>query len=159
MNTGFRFSAVVAVILASVIAGGCSTTAITGAAITYSYEPRANFAEFKTYRWAEAGQAYGRDTLLEANVRFLADRQLEAKGLALKADQADLLVWIGNELDTSSYSYGYGYELRKLTLNISRADNKQLVWRGNASGAIKTDAASGDLRNAVEGMLANFPPR
>jgi hypothetical protein len=30
---------------------------------------------------------------------------------------------------------------------------------GVATGAIKTDASSGDLKNAVEGVLANFPPR
>jgi len=52
----------------------------------------------------------------------------------------------------------YRNELRTLTLNLARADNNELVWRGMAAGAIKTDASSGDLKNVVEGMLANFPP-
>ncbi len=160
MGTHLRFSVLTAVLLALVGLAGC-TTAMKGMNVTYSFEPRANFAEFKTYQWAGSRQTYRQDPLLDANVRFLADRQLEAKGLTLKADKADLLVWTGNELDSTAYIYGYGYgnELRVLTLNISRADNNQLIWRGLATGSIRTDAASGDLKNAVEGMLANFPPK
>lgn len=155
MRTYFRFRAVAAAVLASVVFGGCSTTS------TYSYEPRVDFKEFKTYQWAEPRQTFGQDSLTEANVRFVADRELAAKGLALKADKADLLIWSGGEFDGSGYSYSYSspYELRRLTLNISRADNKQLVWRGTAAGPIRTDAASGDLKKAVEGMLVNFPPK
>ena len=48
------------------------------------------------------------------------------------------------------------YELRTLDLNVYRADGQTLVWRGTASGS--TDAASGDLRTAVEGILATVPP-
>jgi hypothetical protein len=46
-----------------------------------------------------------------------------------------------------------------LTLNIARAADKQLVWQGRARGSIKTDASSGELKNAVDEMLANFPPK
>ena len=155
MRTYFRFRAVAAAVLASVVFGGCSTSS------TYSYEPRADFKEFKTYQWAESRQTFGQDSLTEANVRFVADRVLAAKGLTLTADKADLLIWSGGEFEGGSYSYSYSsvYELRKLTLNISRVDNKQLVWRGTAAGPIRTDAASGDLKNAVEGILVNFPPK
>ena len=136
MKTGLRFRAMVAVILALVLVGGC-TTPIFGPSVTYSYEPQFSFAELKTYRWTE-GRSYG-DPLLEANVRFLADRVLEAKGFTSKADKADLLV-------SMRYEGGYSYELRALTLNVFRASNNELVWRGMATGAIKTDAASGDLK-------------
>jgi hypothetical protein len=54
---------------------------------------------------------------------------------------------------------GYSYQLRMLTLNISRADTNELVWRGTATGDIKTDAASGDLKKAVAMIMANFPPK
>jgi len=30
---------------------------------------------------------------------------------------------------------------------------------GTAFGTINTDAASGDLKEAVQGILSNFPPR
>jgi hypothetical protein len=68
------------------------------------------------------------------------------------ADKVDFVVSVGYEFSS------YRNELRTLTLNLARADNNELVWRGMAAGAIKTDASSGDLKNVVEGMLANFPP-
>jgi hypothetical protein len=148
-KTGFRFGELAAVILAVMIMGGCGT------AIKYSYDARTNFPELKTYQWAKSYNIYRQDPLLETNVQFLTDRHLESKGLTKKADKADLLVWMGYEYDYNSYSY----ELRMLTLNISRADNNEPVWRGTAAGGMRTDAASGELKKAVEGIMANFPPK
>jgi hypothetical protein len=42
---------------------------------------------------------------------------------------------------------------------MARADNRELVWRGTATGEIKTDAASRDLEKIVAGILAHFPPQ
>jgi hypothetical protein len=151
MKTGLRFSALVAAALAVVFVGGCAAP-LVGTSVRYSYEPRYSFAALKTYRWAEAKPQYGKDPLLESNVRFLADGVLQAKGFASRTDQADFIV-------STRYEGSYTYELSSLTLYVSRADNNELVWRGVATGAIKTDASSGDLKNAVEGVLANFPPR
>jgi Domain of unknown function (DUF4136) len=151
MKTGLRFRAVMAVVLAVVFAGGC-TTPLAGSSVTYSYEPRFNFAELKTYRWSDAKPQYWGDPLLESNVRFLADGVLQAKGLTSNTAKADFVV-------SMRYESRYLYEIRALTLNISRADNNELVWRGVATGAIRTDASSGDLKNAVEGILANFPQK
>jgi hypothetical protein len=151
MKTGLRFRALVAAVLAAVFVGGCATP-LVGTSIRYSYEPRFSFAELKTYRWAEPKPQYWRDPLLESNVRFLADRVLQTKGFASITDKADFIV-------SMRYEGSHVYELRVLTLYVSRADNNELVWRGVATGAIKTDASSGDLTNAVEGILVTFPPR
>jgi hypothetical protein len=152
MKTALRFRALVAAVLAVVFVGGCATPPLGGSSVTYSYEPQFSFAGLKTYRWAEKPQyGFWRDPLLESNVRFLADRVLQTKGFASKTDQADLIVSMRYEGDNV-------YELRALTLYVSLADNNQLVWRGVARGAIRTDASSGDLRNAVDGILATFPP-
>jgi Domain of unknown function (DUF4136) len=151
MKTGVRFRALVAAVLAVVFVGGCATP-LVGSSVTYSYEPRFSFAVLKTYRWAEAKPHYWGDPLLESNVRFLADGALQAKGFAANTDKADFIV-------SMRYEGSYLYELRALTLYVSRADNNELVWRGVATGAIKTDASSGDLKNAVEGILVNFPPK
>jgi len=156
MRSILRVIALVAVFAAIAIASGC-TTISKSTTITYSYEPRFSFPDAKTYKWDQAKPAYRQDSLLEANVRFLADRQLEAKGLTSRTDKADLLVWISYDFDP--LYYGYGSDLRALTLNIARAEDKNLVWRGLATGAIKTDAASGELKKAVEEMLVNFPPK
>ena len=144
----FRFGAAAAVMLAVAVVAGCGTT------LQYSYEPRASFPALRTYQWAQAGPMYRPDPLIESNVRFLVDRALAGKGLALTTDKADLVLWMSYEFD-----YGYAYQLRMLTLNISRADTNELVWRGVATGSIRTDASSGELKKAVEGILAHYPPK
>jgi len=151
MKSDLGIKALVAAVLAVVLVGGCSTFA-SGPSVTYSFDPRFGFAELKTYRWAVAQPVYGGDPLLEANVRFLADRVLEARGLRSTADRVDFTMSVGYEFSSKRN------ELRSLTLNLVRADNNALVWRGMATGAIRTDAASGDLRTVVEGMFVNFPP-
>jgi hypothetical protein len=137
------------VLLAVLVMGGCGT------AIKYSYDDRTKFPEFKSYQWIKAYGIYRQDPLLEANVQSLADKNLAAMGMTQKPDKADLLISMGYEFDYGSYSY----QLQMLTLNISRADTNELVWRGTATGTIKTDAASGDLKKAVERIMANFPPK
>jgi len=148
-KTEFRVGRIGAVLLAVVIMGGCGTS------IRYSFDARNVFPELKSYQWAKSNIIYRQDSLLEANVRFLADQDLALKGLTQKADTADLLVWMSYEYDYNSYSF----QLRMLTLNISRADNNELVWRGTAVGDIRTDAGSGELKKAVKEILAHFPPK
>jgi hypothetical protein len=46
-----------------------------------------------------------------------------------------------------------------LGLNVYRAEGRTLIWQGTAPGSISTDAASSDLNNAVQGILAAFPPK
>jgi len=145
MNTGFRFMASMAVVFAVMVFGGCA-----GSSVKYSYDPQFGFQGAKTYRWAESALPYGWDPLLEANVRFLSDRLLEAKGLT-RTDQAALRVSI-------RYESSYSHELRALSLYVFRADTNQLVWRGVATGTIRSDAASSDLSAAVQDILGNFPP-
>ena len=145
MNTDFRFMASMAVVFAVMVFGGCSSPTIK-----YSYDPQFGFQGAKTYRWDESGKPYG-DPLLEANVQFLSDRLLEAKGLT-RTDQPALRVSIRYE------SSGYSYELRALSLNVFRADTNQLVWRGVATGTIRSDAAYSDLSAAVQDILGKFPP-
>jgi Domain of unknown function (DUF4136) len=151
MKVGLRLRVLVAAVLAVAFIGGCGTP-LVGSYAAYSYEPRFNFAELKTYRWVEAKPYYWGDPLLESNVRFLADRVLQTKGFDSKTDKADFIV-------SMRYEGSNVYEIRTLTLYVSRADNNELIWRGVATGTIKTDASSGDLKNAVEGILANFPPK
>ena len=150
-------AALAAIVLVFVTVGGCASTG--GTTTTYSYDPRFNFPESKTYQWGEAQPTNRRDTLLEANVRFLADRELQAKGLTSRAESAALIVWLSYESSSNIYSNLYGHELQALTLNVARANGKELVWRGLATGAIRTDAASGDLQKAVAAVLGNFPPK
>jgi hypothetical protein len=137
-----------AVILTAVLLGGC------GPSIKYAYDAGTGFPELKTYQWAASSGIYRLDSLLETNVQYLADKDLGKKGLTRKTDKADLVVWMNYEAE-----YSKPFQLRMLTLNIARADNREMVWRGTATGDIKTDAASKDLEEIVEGILSNFPPK
>jgi len=44
-------------------------------------------------------------------------------------------------------------------LNIYKSEQKELIWQGTASGSIRTDAASGDLKRVVQSILSKFPPK
>jgi len=153
MKTVPSLKALVTVILAVGFVGGCSTPYFgsSGSSLTYTYEPRFNFTQVKTYRWVDA-KRYDGDSLLESNVRFLTEQALGGKGFTSNVDKPDMLL-------SMRYEYRYGSGLRVLTLNISRADNNDAIWRGTATGEIKTDAAYSELKSAIEGMLVYFPPK
>jgi hypothetical protein len=141
----------IAASLAISIAGGCATT------INQSYDPSTNFGPLRRYAWAPGSPTYSPNSLVEANVQSLADPLLERKGFQKATASPDLVISVRLE----NYPAGgtEGYELRMLGLNVYRADGRTLIWRGTASGSISTDAASGDLNDAVQGILAAFPPK
>jgi hypothetical protein len=147
-NSVFCFVITAAVTLTMAFLGGC------GPSIKYAYDSRTSFPELKTYQWAASSGIYRLDPLLETNVQNLTDRDLGNRGLTRKAEKADLIVWMNYEVE-----YSQTFQLRMLTLNMARADNRELVWRGTATGDIKTDAASRDLEKIVAGILAHFPPQ
>jgi Domain of unknown function (DUF4136) len=137
--------ATVLAFLATLVIAGCATR------YNYVYDPTTRFAELKSYAWASAY----RDSLVETNVRFIADPLLEQKGFTQATDKPDILIAIVYE----SEMFGQGYELRMLTLKVYRVSDQILLWQGTASGSISTDAASKDLRKAVQTTLATFPPK
>ena len=146
-----RLAVIGAVFLAVLIMGGCATT------IKYSYDARTGFSGLKSYKWAPSSAISSRDSLLEINVQVLAEQFLEQKGFTKVPEKSDLLISMNYQSEYSSSQYGY--QLRMLTLNIYKSEPKELIWRGTASGSISTDAASDDLKEAVQGILSNFPPK
>ncbi|HEX7216029.1 MAG TPA: DUF4136 domain-containing protein [Methylomirabilota bacterium] len=147
-----RILVAIAAPLAILIAGGCG-----GTTINHTHDPATNFGPLKSYAWAPGSPAYSQNSLIEANVRFLADPILEKKGFSRAAATPDLVISV--RLDNYPYGSADSYELRWLSLNVYRADGQTLIWRGTASGSINTDAASGDLNKAVQDILAGFPPK
>ena len=149
-----RLLPAMAAALAALILGGCTAVPPGSPEVASSSDPQFDFAGAKTYRWSGTQPNFRPDPLLEANVRFLVDQALAAKGMT-KKEGADLLIGIGYDFGYRSMSYGY--EVRALSLSISRADSNALVWRGLATGSINADTASADLKNAVDAMLARLP--
>ncbi|NPV04032.1 MAG: DUF4136 domain-containing protein [Syntrophaceae bacterium] len=144
-----RFGVAAALLAAGIMIAGCAAT------INHAYDPAANFTGLKSYNWAAGGTGSGRDLVVK-NVQYHADRVLEKKGFRRTAENPDMLITISyeNEIGISEY----GYRLRMLTLAIQKADGRQAIWRGTATGSISADAGSGDLQSAVEAILKSFPP-
>jgi hypothetical protein len=137
--------------LTILVGGGCATT------INHSYDPSTNFGPLKTYAWVPGSAAYSQTSLVEANIQFLADAILGKKGFSRATATPDFVFLV--KLENYPVGVSEGYELRILDLNVYRPDGRTLIWRGTASGSISTDAASADLRNAVQAILAAFPPK
>jgi hypothetical protein len=154
-----RLALIVTIFLSVLIMGGCATT------IKYSYDMKISFSERKSYMWTPSSVQDKQDPLLETNVQVLADQLLAQKGFTRVSENADLMISMSCESDT----YKGSYQLRTLTLSIYKmpkentTEKKELVWRGTAFGTIfgniNTDAASGDLKKAVQGILSRFPPK
>jgi hypothetical protein len=136
--------------LVIVFVGGCATT------INHTYDPSTNFGPLRSYAWAPGSPIYSQTHLIEANVQFLADPLLETKGFKRTTATPDLTIAV--RLENYPAGTSESYELRMLGLDVYRADGKTLIWRGTASGSISTNAASSDLKDAVQGILAAFPP-
>jgi hypothetical protein len=146
-----RFGSIAVVAMAVLIMGGCAT------AIKHSYDAGISFTGLKSYAWEPSSALYSRDSLLETNVRFFADQVLEKKGFSKNPEKPDLLITMSYEYEIGNYQYDY--QLRMLSVNVYEFQNKELIWRGTASGAINTDASSDDLKDAVQGILSHFPPK
>jgi hypothetical protein len=152
LKTKARLGSIITVLLAAaVILAGCA------ASINYTYDPAVSFAGLKNYSWATAGSVSQTNDLVVKNVQYQADQVLEKKGFIKTTENPDMLIWMSYENEIGINQYGY--QLRMLTLGIQKAGSKQLIWQGSATGTINDDAASGDLKKAVDGILANFPPK
>ena len=143
-----RWAMIATVLLSVTVMGGCAPT------FKYSYDTKTRFADQKSYTWDPSSSL---DRLVETNVQVLADQLLAKKGFNRMSEKADLVITMNYEYE--SFVHQNGYQLRMLNLKIYKTENKELVWRGTAIGTINTDAASGDLKHAVEGILSNFPPK
>jgi hypothetical protein len=146
--------------------------------VTTDYDPKADFAAFKTYAWTEGTPSP--NPLGEARIRAAVDERMAAKGLKLVAEAPDIVVATHvvakeqKELNTMGYG-GYGwrwgggmattsidtYIQGTLALDVYDAGSKQLVWRG-----IGTDTASDQpeknqkkINKALDKMFKDFPPR
>jgi len=147
-RSGFIF---VALIAALIILGGCYS------GVKYIYNPGTSFSGLNSYAWIPASGPGRQEPLVVTYIQFVADQFLEQKGFKKTSSMPDLLISVDNEYELSTY-YG-GYQLRMLTLNIYRREGNELIWRGTAPGYISTDAGSSELKNAVQEVLAKFPPK
>ena len=145
-----RWALMATVLSSALVMGGCTT-------FKYAFDMKTSFAEQKSYAWAPATSANQTGHLLESNVQVLADQLLAQKGFKKASEKADLEVMTG--FVSSSYRDKDIYQIEQLNLSFYKTEKRELVWRGTAFGTIKVDAASDDLKKAIEGILSNFPPK
>jgi hypothetical protein len=139
--------------MTALVAGCCATK------INYSYDLGMSFVGLKSYKWEPSSASARHFSLVESNVRFIADQLLDKKGFNKSSEKPDFMISINYDYEIGSYYCQYGPQLRMLTLNIYRVESKDLIWQGTAMGAINTDATSSDLKIAVQDILSKFPPK
>lgn len=146
--------AVVVVLIVLLMTGGCAKKAD----INHFYGLNQDFSGLKRYVWDTPSSIVAlsrQDRLVDENVRVLANHQLSQKGFHESSEKPDFNILLKYEYEDYT---PLSYRLSMLTLNIYRAESKELLWRGTASGSIHVDMASGELRKAVQDILAQFPP-
>ncbi len=106
------------------ILGGCTS-------VKYSYDTGTGLSGLKTYAWALSSVGYGdRDSLLETNVRVLADQLLAQKGFTKVREKPDMLISTYYESEIGYYSR-HDYKVRSLALNMYNPETNELIWQGS----------------------------
>lgn len=161
--------------------------------VVSDYDSAAPFASFKTYRWAiDPANAQGnlllQNQLLGKRVKSAVDEELKAKGLTL-VTSGDADVFVASHLTTKDklnvtdwgygygagpyrYGYGYGgssvsvtqYTEGTLVVDMVNGKNKELVWRGIASGAMASqlpppEEIDARIKEIIGAILAEYPPQ
>jgi len=159
--------------------------------VRYNFDQTANFAAFKTYKWVAIKGATTLSDLVDRQIKTAVDAELATKGLTkTDSDTADLYIGyqaaVGQEKEYTSFDTGWGYGpgyrggwygggagmttgttstiyVGQLALDMYASSPKTLVWRGNASKTIDTEAKpekqQKNLQKAVAKMLKNYPPK
>jgi hypothetical protein len=152
-----------------------------GQDIHYNYDRGTNFADYKTYQWADVPGGSAPDQLVDQDIKRAIDEQLTRKGL-IKVDQdADLFVVYvaviheGKSMDSSGLG-GTGWwdavsvrnqisniPIGTVTVILYDPEREQLIWRGDASKTIDLkkdpDKNYKNLQKAMAKLFENYPPK
>lgn len=164
----------------SLLLSGC-------AAVHYSQDHKAgtDFSQLQSYQWRAVTIDIGGTD--QALLKRLAERQLAARGLRQQPEQADLLVDLqvfsraGRSGNTSigigigmpvgrhgSVGLGTSQLLNKgkqegvILIDITRASDNTLIWRGSAEGIPLIQfslSAEQKLSDTLARLLSQFPPQ
>ena len=145
-------------------------TATVAQDVRYNFDSKADFTQFKTFKWVEIKGADHANQLVDKQIRDTVEAELAKKGLQkTDSDSADLYVAyqtaIGTEKQFTSYNTGWGYGpgwgggwygggmssttttgstttiyVGQLGLDMYESAKKDLVWRGTASKTLDPKA-------------------
>jgi len=164
-------SAVILALIAIVFLTGCSTIQVET-----DYNREVDFSKYKTYRWiphvkGTEDNPLMNDPLIESHVRNAVNTEMAKKGFTkIEEGHPDFLMayyfTARNRVDVTHY-YGYWYPQTNVyryqegTLVIDMVDReeKQLIWRGWATGVLEDRSRINDQINySVQKLLKKYPP-
>jgi hypothetical protein len=180
-----RFRTLVAVATCALLAA-CSQYDIK-----YDYDVESNFQNFRTYAWipqqisegsTSASTAMQRNTLLDKRIRSAVDVNMAAKGFTVDENNPDLLVvyhtGMQNKVDVTDWGYTYSgsywgwagrdidvynYTEGTLLIDLVQAHDKELVWRGSATGVVDPNRSPEEVQERINDVVAqifsNYPPK
>jgi hypothetical protein len=158
----------------------------------HDFDPEYDFEKFKTYRWASAKEINPQDELQKYPLVYkrvvnAVDKALAEKGMTkVESGEVDVVVlahsaskermqvtqtggtyhrgwydpWWGPYGGSTHVSY---YEEATLVVDIVNWENKELAWRGMATGTVKEnqdgDEQQERLNKIVVQMFKDYPPK
>jgi hypothetical protein len=165
--------------LAVAFASGCSSIPTGDIEIKTEAAPKANFSGYKTYGWLgaativndPAGQWKPQGFDADAEIKFLVDRELRARGMSESSDKPDLVIAFALGVDMANLELKTkpDTELEVLS-NVPRGgflvvmvDSASgfAIWAGVAQGHVMKEVdpemAKGRLDYAVSKMINKMP--
>jgi hypothetical protein len=147
------------------------------------YDRSANFAQYKTYSWA---QVKTKDALDVDRIKAAVNATLAAKGWTQVDSGGDVSIVAieitQNQQTLNTFYDGFGggfgwrrfggggfgeattttetYKVGTLVVDLFDAKTKQLIWRGTSSDTLSTNSDKNikNLDKGVEKMFNKFPP-
>ena len=150
------------------------------------YDREADFSQISTYGWTGKQHPEIND-LVHKRILDALRSQLEAKGLGEVDSNPDVFVtYYGDDnertvIDTNHFGYGYGrgwgggigmaglssstttvrtYKEGTIIVDIYRAGDKQLIWRGTVTGTISDNPQKNEknIGKGITKLFEKFPP-
>lgn len=151
--------------LAAVALSACASTPMVSSDTT----PGANFANYKSYAWANSLPPQGLNPVTFERMRQGVDSALASRGYS-KADNGDLTVilTLGARDKTDINTWGrfgrqvdvYQYTEGKMSVDVFDTKTRQPLWHGEATQTIDPNRSDPALVDAaVSGVMAKFPGR
>jgi hypothetical protein len=127
----------------------------------------ANFANYKTFGWANSAPPANMDPVAFSRIQQDIESAMAGKGYTKSANpDLALVLSLGAQNKTDINSFGffgrqldvYQYTEGKLSLDAFDLKTKQAVWHGQADATIHPDKPNpGKLDSAITKLMTRFP--
>ncbi len=145
--------------LVLLLSSGCASTVTQDISIDSEVDPKVNFDGYKTYTWLgsaaivydPAGRWEPPQFDADAEIRFLINRELRARGMSEDSVNPDMVVAYAAGIDMDSMDINFDPEtelvkfenvpIGSLTVILIDANSQLAIWGGSATAEIQEDVA------------------